>query len=64
MPNIVPDHPVIRNLEETGYPDGKESEPIAYCDECGEPIMPGYEYYKFTTACYCDDCVRAAYHDY
>lgn len=31
----VPDHPVIRNLMETGYPDGKEPEEIL-CPVCGE----------------------------
>lgn len=24
MYNDIPDHPVIRNMEATGYPDGKE----------------------------------------
>ncbi|MGM9598646.1 MAG: hypothetical protein ACI3VY_01865 [Faecousia sp.] len=32
---IVPDHPVIRNMMSSGYPDGKElSDPI--CPVCGE----------------------------
>lgn len=31
----IPDHPVIRNMERTGYPDGKEPKyPI--CPQCGE----------------------------
>lgn len=24
MWNNIPDHPIIRNLEQTGYPDGRE----------------------------------------
>ena len=31
----LPDHPVIQNMERTGYPDGKE--PIfPICPVCGE----------------------------
>ena len=31
---LFPDHPVIRNMEHTGYPDGKE--PVEYrCPICG-----------------------------
>lgn len=34
--NIVPDHPMIRNLERTGWPDGDE--PVyPSCPVCGEP---------------------------
>mgnify|MGYP001659084809 CR=1 FL=1 len=33
MPDF-PDHPVIRNLERTGYPDGKESR-YPRCPICG-----------------------------
>lgn len=32
----VPDHPVIRNMERTGYPDGKEPE-YPHCPVCREP---------------------------
>ena len=31
----MPDHPVIRNMERTGYPDGKVTEPYT-CPFCGE----------------------------
>lgn len=34
MPGI-PDHPVIRNMEATGYPDGKEPE-YPHCPVCSE----------------------------
>ncbi len=32
---IAPDHPVIRNMERTGYPDGKEPR-YPVCPVCGE----------------------------
>ena len=35
MWNDVPDHPIIRNMERTGYPDGKEP-PRPHCPVCGE----------------------------
>ena len=31
----VPDHPIIQNMERTGYPDGKEPEELR-CPICGE----------------------------
>jgi uncharacterized protein with PIN domain len=31
----LPDHPVIQNMERTGYPDGKEPE-YPRCPVCGE----------------------------
>lgn len=31
--NNIPDHPVIRNMERTGYPDGKEPE-YPHCPVC------------------------------
>lgn len=35
MSYLIPDDPVIRNMERTGYPDGKEpQQPI--CPVCGE----------------------------
>lgn len=37
----IPDHPVIRNMEQTGYPDGKE--PIyPRCPVCGEECETVY----------------------
>ena len=32
--NEIPDHPVVRNLMATGYPDGKEPE-YPHCPVCG-----------------------------
>lgn len=34
MFNDIPDHPVIQNMERTGYPDGKEPE-YPHCPVCG-----------------------------
>lgn len=34
MPGI-PDHPVIRNMKATGYPDGKEPQ-YPHCPVCGK----------------------------
>ena len=31
----IPDHPVIRNMERTGYPEGKEPT-YPHCPVCGE----------------------------
>ena len=31
----LPDHPVIQNMERTGYPDGKEPT-FPICPVCGE----------------------------
>lgn len=41
---MIPDHPVIRNMERTGYPDGKEpKEPICpVCREKCETIYRGF----------------------
>ena len=32
---MIPDHPIIQNMERTGYPDGKEP-PAPRCPVCGE----------------------------
>lgn len=55
MLNEIPDHPVIRNLEATGYPDGKEPE-YPHCPLCGEECETIYK------DCYgayvgCDVCI-------
>lgn len=51
----IPDHPVIRNMERTGYPDGKEPEyPI--CPVCGEECEIIYRD-KYLDAVGCDECI-------
>lgn len=50
----IPDHPVIRNMERTGYPDGKAPTyprcPICY-EECSEVYKRDFEIIG------CDNCV-------
>ena len=52
MPQI-PDHPIIRNMERTGYPDGKEPRQKVYlCPICGLPCHTVYSnLYGETFAC-------------
>ena len=51
----IPDDPVIRNMERTGYPDGKEPEhPI--CPVCGEECETIYVD-MFGELFACDNCV-------
>lgn len=52
---MIPDHPTIKNCENTGYPDGREpQEPI--CPRCGRECETIYY-----TACGdifgCENCV-------
>lgn len=56
-PYDIPDHPVIRNLERTGYPDGKEP---AYprCPVCGEECETIYTD-RIGTCVGCDICLEA-----
>lgn len=42
MPGI-PDHPVIRNMEATGYPDGKEPK-YPRCPVCGKECETIYRH--------------------
>ena len=39
---MTPDHPVIRNCERTGWPDGKEPE-VARCPVCGDECSTIYK---------------------
>lgn len=50
------DHPVIRNMERTGYPDGKEP---AYprCPICGKECETIYKDKEFSIVG-CDICIR------
>lgn len=51
----IPDHPVIRNMERTGYPDGREPEyPI--CPVCGEECEIIYRD-KWLDIVGCDECI-------
>lgn len=50
----IPDHPVIRNMERTGYPDGKEPR-RAICPICGEEC--DYIYKALGSIVGCDVCI-------
>ena len=51
----IPDHPVIRNMEWTGYPDGKEPE-YPRCPVCGEECEIIYRD-KYLDVVGCDECI-------
>lgn len=52
----IPDHPVIRNMERTGYPDGKEPEyPI--CPVCDQETDTYYKD-KHGDIVGCDNCIK------
>ena len=55
---VTPDHPVIANMERTGYPDGKEPE-MPLCPLCGgecEIIYRTKEDYEILG---CDLCIES-----
>ena len=55
MPEIFPDHPVIRNLERTGYPDGKI--PVyPHCPVCGAECYTIYRHCSEIVGC--DECIN------
>lgn len=57
-PYNLPDHPVIRNMERTGYPDGKEPKwPI--CPVCDEETATYYKD-KHGDIVGCDNCIQTA----
>lgn len=55
MPGIL-DHPVIRNMEATGYPDGKEPQ-YPHCPVCGKECET---IYRHTSGLFigCDVCIE------
>lgn len=52
----VPDHPIIRNLERTGNPRGKEDR-VPVCPVCGEECDTLYISCDFEVAG-CDECIK------
>lgn len=54
MRDYIPDHPVIRNLERTGTPDGFP-ERIPICPVCGDEC--GTYYVAHGVIIGCDRCV-------
>ncbi|MDO4175779.1 MAG: zf-TFIIB domain-containing protein [Eubacteriales bacterium] len=53
--NKLGDHPIIHNMETTGYPDGKAAD-YPKCPVCGAEAE---EFYKFDgiTIVGCDNCI-------
>lgn len=54
----LPDHPVVQNLERTGYPDGKEPR-YPRCPICGEECEIVYRRYSDGECVGCDGCLQA-----
>ena len=57
MPHSIPDHPVIANMERTGYPDGKEPDPVL-CPLCGGECETIYRRRKDYEIVGCDICIQ------
>ena len=53
------DHPIVRNLERTGYPDGKEP-PVPHCPVCGAECDTVYYNTRYREIIGCDECVFQA----
>lgn len=58
MANFVPDHPVIQNMEQTGYPDGREPE-YPRCPVCGRVADTFYYSIHHQEYVGCENCLRA-----
>lgn len=62
MDNVILDHPIIRNMEATGYPDGKFPKerrcPVCNSDNC-------WSLFKDSSGDIvgCDECVTSIYID-
>jgi len=54
---MVDDHPVIRNMERTGYPDGKEPD-YPHCPICGFECGTVY-YNRDGEIAGCDECMSS-----
>ena len=53
-----PDHPVIRNLERTGFPDGRGPALCRLCADCGGEIWEGELYYDLESGPLCIRCAE------
>lgn len=53
----IPDHPVIANMERTGYPDGKEPDP-PLCPFCGGECETIYRRKEDREVVGCDLCIQ------
>lgn len=53
----IPDHPAIRNMERTGYPDGKEPEAY-HCPWCGKECERVLKHSITGEIVGCDNCIE------
>lgn len=53
----LPDHPVIRNMERTGYPDGREPD-TPRCPICGRECETIYYDKQCGDIFGCDECIK------
>lgn len=56
----IPDHPVIRNMERTGHPDGKGPKVLFKCIHCRCEICDGETYYDIDGEPWCEECIEDA----
>ena len=54
----IPDHPVIANMERTGYPDGREPDP-PFCPLCGGECETIYRRKEDREIVGCDLCIQS-----
>ncbi len=55
---MIPDHPVIRNLEATGQPETWPEKPVFICSNCDADIFEGDSYWDIMGERYCKDCIE------
>ena len=53
----ISDHPIIRNMELTGYPDGKEPEEY-HCPVCGKECECIFKHKATGEIVGCDNCIE------
>lgn len=51
----IPDHPIIRRLENTGYPESVAESPII-CDDCGKKLTGEDDVFIVDDEYLCSDC--------
>ena len=50
-----------RSICPSSCPNAPEPQVFGHCDECGETIYDGDEYYKIGNHKYCESCVQGGY---
>lgn len=54
----ISDHPVIRNMKQTGYPDGIEPE-IYHCPLCGAECECAFKHKATGEIVGCENCIES-----